>query len=58
MKEEKKKELVDKKKRKSDAQKGIKILKQRREQAKRTLACEKEYEREEIKELSNRGFLG
>ena len=50
MKEEKKKELVDKKKRKSDAQKGIKILKQRREQAKRTLACEKEYEREEIKE--------
>ena len=48
LKEEKKREQVDKKKRKSDAQQGIKVLKQRREQAKRTLAAEKAYEREEV----------
>ena len=48
LKEEKKREVVDKKKRKSDAQSGIKVLKQRREQAKRTLAAEKAYEREEV----------
>ena len=48
LKEEKKREVVDKKKRKSDAQQGIKVLKQRREQAKRTLAAEKAYEREEV----------
>ena len=48
LKEEKKREVVDKKKRKSDAQQGIKVLKQRREQAKRTMAAEKAYEREEV----------
>ena len=48
LKESKMREQIDKKKRKSDAQQDIKVLKRRREQAKRTLAAEKAYEREEI----------